>query len=132
MNPSPDPADPADPPDPADPVHGLPPGTSPTRAGGQDDGSLTNSLKSNNTGLFAIIGLICSDRPGGFGANSTGLFVIQSHSTRLFILRPNGTGLFALRLDRTQLFYDPAPKSRTLAPKATFARTLVPKSPKVS
>ncbi len=45
MNPSPDPADPADPPDPADPVHGLPPGTSPTRAGGQDDGSLTNSLK---------------------------------------------------------------------------------------
>ncbi len=46
MNPSPDPADPADPPDPADPVHGLPPGTSPTRAGGQDDvSSQANSLK---------------------------------------------------------------------------------------
>ncbi len=49
MNPSPDPADPADPPDPADPVHGLPPGTSPTRAGGQDDvSSQANSLKHNN------------------------------------------------------------------------------------
>ncbi len=46
MNPSPDPADPADPPDPADPVHGLPLGTSPTRAGGQDDvSSQANSLK---------------------------------------------------------------------------------------
>ena len=41
MNPSPDPADPAD------PVHGLPLGTSPTRAGGQDDvSSQANSLKS--------------------------------------------------------------------------------------
>ncbi len=37
MNPSPDPGDSADPADPADPVHGLPLGTSPTRAGGQDD-----------------------------------------------------------------------------------------------
>ncbi len=46
MNPSPDPTDPADPPDPADPVHGLPIGTSPTRAGGQDDvSSQANSLK---------------------------------------------------------------------------------------
>ena len=40
MNPS------ADPGDPADPVHGLPLGTSPTRAGGQDDvSSQANSLK---------------------------------------------------------------------------------------
>ncbi len=40
MNPSPDPADPAD------PVHGLPLGTSPTRAGGQNDmSSQANSLK---------------------------------------------------------------------------------------
>ena len=40
MSPSPDPgypADPPDPPDPGDPVHGLSLGTSPTRAGGQDD-----------------------------------------------------------------------------------------------
>ena len=35
-----------DPADPADPVHGLPLGTSPTRAGGQDDvSSQANSLK---------------------------------------------------------------------------------------
>ncbi len=37
---------PEDPADPADPVHGLPLGTSPTRAGGQDDvSSQANSLK---------------------------------------------------------------------------------------
>jgi len=37
MNPSADPGDPADPADPGDLVHGLQLGTSPTRAGGQDD-----------------------------------------------------------------------------------------------
>ena len=37
MIPSPDPADPADPADRGDLVHGLQLGTSPTRAGGQDD-----------------------------------------------------------------------------------------------
>ena len=38
--PSPDPADPADPANPPDLVHGLQLGSSPTRAGGQDDVSL--------------------------------------------------------------------------------------------
>ncbi len=59
MNPSPDPADPADPPDPADPVHGLPPGTSPTRAGGQDDvSSQANSLKGFRADFFQNVGFV--------------------------------------------------------------------------
>ena len=41
-------ADPPDLPDPADPVHGLPLGTSPTRAGGQDDVS-SKQTPSNNS-----------------------------------------------------------------------------------
>ena len=50
MNPSADPPDPADPADPADPVHGLPLGTSPTRAGGQDDvSSQANSLNKRES-----------------------------------------------------------------------------------
>ena len=58
MNSSPDPADPADPPDPPDQMSSTAARNLPTtRAGGQDDGSYTNSLKKmESTEILAFVG----------------------------------------------------------------------------
>ena len=60
-SPAPDPDNPHNPDNPADPVHRLQLGTSPTRAGGQDDVSFSqtpsnhNTLKSSKTDLMSWV-----------------------------------------------------------------------------
>ena len=54
MSPSADPPDPPDPVDPGDPVHGLPLGTSPTRAGGQDDVSSKQTPSNHRCPEFGL------------------------------------------------------------------------------